>query len=567
MRRPRKKAESTQAVAYVRASTDKQERSCRDQLAAIRARAERDGFEVVEHFEDDGVSGTSLDRPGLNRLRDHVEESSERGRVYVWHRDRVGRVDARELLGLEFELDRAGWPLFPLEGAQRTGSELADGLQSFVEGHAAGQFSRDLAGKTLRGQRRRAEAGELRAGGPCPYGYARRVTWPGAEPTTLPRGQKTGILAHAEGVELVPGDAAEVEIVRELFERYATGEVSYQALADSLNARALPSPNEAQWGASSVRVILSNPVYAGDFAWNRQTHAKFRRLSGGELSERDASESEVYSPNAREDWVVNRDVHEALVARALWNRCQGIRDARGQASGGGRRVATHALTELVRCSDCGRTYTGTRPNAGRSAQRYAHSNADHQCGYRSVLGQKLEVGVLVVIQDVFRAVPPAEWRTRLLKAARRLVPRRGQGCASNARAIREHEAWIKTAVGNLGRVSGAAAGILADQIEERQKRLEALRVQTVAEVVPVTLDPEEVAEEALELVYEVATLGLDMSPASRRQVYQLVLEAVVPRFERVEREGRRALNRFLGATLTLTGEARGVLLLNVARAR
>lgn len=556
-------------MAYVRASSDKQETSCKDQLREIEARAAAEGLELAATFADDGVSGTSLDRPGLRELRAYVAEQGVCGRVYVWHRDRLGRVDARELVALDHELEREGWPVHPLEGAQRTGLPFADALQGLVEGHQAGEFSRDLAAKSLRGQRRRAVEGELRPGGLCPYGFARRVTWPGGAPVVLPRRQKVGRLSEAESAELVPGDPDEVAIVRHLFDAYAAGGTSAELLARQLNERGVPSPKGKRWGASSVRSILRNPAYAGDFAWNRATAAMFRRVRGGELVEREREESGRRARNPRADWIVHRDAHEALVPRATWERAQAVREGRGTASGGGRRVATYALSDLVRCGCCGRAYSGARPNGGKARERYQHSSTDIGCWFRSLLAEELERGTLALLQDLFDMVSPSEWRRRMVAAARRLVPQRGSGLPSGGgRRAAELEAWVEAAVENLGRVQGAAADALARKIGERQAELEELRKRAApVRVVPVLLDPEQVADDALELVQAVGELGLDLPAHVRRAVYRLVLEAIVPEFERVEREGKRALNRFLGATLRLTPEARGVLLLGSERAR
>src|SRR3712207_3779573 len=60
-----------QAVIYLRVG--RMETEGEDQLATQRelceAYAEQRGFHVAEVFEDRGISGTTLDRPGLNALR------------------------------------------------------------------------------------------------------------------------------------------------------------------------------------------------------------------------------------------------------------------------------------------------------------------------------------------------------------------------------------------------------------------------------------------------------------------------------------------------------------------
>ncbi len=47
------------AVAYLRRSTDRQEQSLDDQRRAIEIYAKREGFEIVDWFVDDAISGTS----------------------------------------------------------------------------------------------------------------------------------------------------------------------------------------------------------------------------------------------------------------------------------------------------------------------------------------------------------------------------------------------------------------------------------------------------------------------------------------------------------------------------
>jgi site-specific DNA recombinase len=82
-----------------------------DQLARLQEHAQRQGWEVPEAwvFRDDGVSGATLRRPGLDRLRDAVASSAV-GRVLVTAPDRlarnarpadgaVGRTGARWLSG------------------------------------------------------------------------------------------------------------------------------------------------------------------------------------------------------------------------------------------------------------------------------------------------------------------------------------------------------------------------------------------------------------------------------------------------------------------------------------
>ena len=77
---------------YARVSTDRQNRdqTIESQLAALRRWAEEQGHAIQpEHvFTDDGYSGSRLDRPALDRLRDAIREG-EVDVVAVYSPDRL----------------------------------------------------------------------------------------------------------------------------------------------------------------------------------------------------------------------------------------------------------------------------------------------------------------------------------------------------------------------------------------------------------------------------------------------------------------------------------------------
>ena len=63
------------AILYARVSTDEQVRtgySLAQQIEALREYAAREGYEVLEETRDPGQSGASLERPGMDRVRDLV---------------------------------------------------------------------------------------------------------------------------------------------------------------------------------------------------------------------------------------------------------------------------------------------------------------------------------------------------------------------------------------------------------------------------------------------------------------------------------------------------------------
>src|SRR3954465_14047080 len=97
-------------AVYVRVSTQRQAQAqtIEQQLDRLRAHLREQGVELASEgvFRDDGYSGATLNRPGLDRLRD-AARAGEVDRVLVTDPDRLARnyVQLMVLLG---ELERAG---------------------------------------------------------------------------------------------------------------------------------------------------------------------------------------------------------------------------------------------------------------------------------------------------------------------------------------------------------------------------------------------------------------------------------------------------------------------------
>jgi site-specific DNA recombinase len=133
------------AAIYARVSSDRQrrEQTIRSQTAALRELAAARELLVVEDlvFEDEGVSGTVLRRPGLERLRDLAVEG--RFEVLLCHApDRLARRYAYQVLLLE-EFQRAGIEVIFAKEPERSGTPEDELLRQF-QGMIA-EYERDAA--------------------------------------------------------------------------------------------------------------------------------------------------------------------------------------------------------------------------------------------------------------------------------------------------------------------------------------------------------------------------------------------------------------------------------------
>ena len=101
------------AAIYVRVSTDKQ--TVDNQVAALRQIAERRGWEVVEQYQDAGLSGAKGrdGRPGLDQLLNDAQRRKF-DVVMAWAIDRLGRslidllatIQTLEASGVDVYLDQ-----------------------------------------------------------------------------------------------------------------------------------------------------------------------------------------------------------------------------------------------------------------------------------------------------------------------------------------------------------------------------------------------------------------------------------------------------------------------------
>ena len=162
------------AILYARVSTDEQARSgysLAQQLEALREYAASEGYEVLEEVVDPGQSGASLERPGMDRVRDLVAAGGV-SVVLAQDRDRLAREPAYHYL-LKQEFEEYGTKIRALNdrGDDTPEGELTNGILDQLA-----KFERaKTAERTRRGKLRRAKEGKVIAGQVAPYGFRYNV--------------------------------------------------------------------------------------------------------------------------------------------------------------------------------------------------------------------------------------------------------------------------------------------------------------------------------------------------------------------------------------------------------
>jgi site-specific DNA recombinase len=156
---------------YARVSSEQQStaHTSESQLAALRERVAADGVFLTEQetFIDDGLSGATLVRPALERLRDVVAASGI-DRLSVQAPDRLARKYAYQVLLLD-EFKRAGVEVVFLNHS--FGQTPEDELLVQVQGMVAEYERAKILERGRRGKRHAALAGSVAVLGHAPSGY------------------------------------------------------------------------------------------------------------------------------------------------------------------------------------------------------------------------------------------------------------------------------------------------------------------------------------------------------------------------------------------------------------
>src|SRR5271168_999414 len=159
------------AAIYARVSSDKQREASTiaSQTAALIGFARSRDYQVPTEwvFEDEGYSGASLVRPGLERVRDLAAEGQIEA-VLVHAPDRLSRKYAYQILLIE-ELARHGVDIVFMKAPRAATAE--DQLLVQFQGMIAEYERAQILERSRRGKRHRARSGEVSVLSGAPYGY------------------------------------------------------------------------------------------------------------------------------------------------------------------------------------------------------------------------------------------------------------------------------------------------------------------------------------------------------------------------------------------------------------
>jgi site-specific DNA recombinase len=351
----------TSAAIYARVSSarQKKDQTIGSQTAAVRAFASSQHLEVPEAwvFEDEGHSGATLVRPGLERLRDLVAQVAV-DVVLCYSPDRLARKFAYQAVLIE-EFARVGTTVQFVRGPR--GDTPEDALMVQFQGMFAEYEKAQLMERYRRGKAFRARAGSVNVLGGAPFGYRYLGKTPGC-------GATYKIIEH------------EAAIVAELFRRYTGDGASIADLTRWMTASGTPTrTGKNRWDRSVVWGMLRNPAYKGQAAFGKTAimHEPAALNRVARLQGRTVPRTVKSVDRPRDQWItiavpaiVSPETFDRAAARLSGNKRFAPRNC--------NKKVPSLLQGLAACSSCGYGYyrTSTTTSSGKKIYYYRCLGSD-----------------------------------------------------------------------------------------------------------------------------------------------------------------------------------------------
>ena len=288
----------------------------------------RESLLIYDIYIDDGFSGTNYERPAFQRMIADIE-GGKVNCVIVKDLSRFGR----DYIDTGRYLER----YFPERNVRFI--SVTDNIDSFEQAYDMllpiknvfnEQYARDISKKVHASMKAKQRAGEF-IGAFASYGYKK---------------------SPADKNKLVIDEYA-AGVVRKIFRLYIKG-YGKARIASMLNEDGIVCPSAykrangdnyrncnrlestSYWTYSTINRILQNEMYIGNMVQNR----KSQRMRGKSKAQ------------DKEDWIVVRGTHEAVIDEKTWNKTQDLLKRRTRSLDLNTNISVFA--GFLKCGDCSR---------------------------------------------------------------------------------------------------------------------------------------------------------------------------------------------------------------------
>ncbi|MCL2023320.1 MAG: recombinase family protein [Oscillospiraceae bacterium] len=304
--------------------------SIRNQVDFLQKIVLENGWFVVDTYIDDGISGTTFDRPDFQRMIADVEKG------------RVNLIITKDLSRLGRDYVKTGYYLedfFPSNNVRYIA--VNDGFDTFDESNNNDfipfksvfndMYAKDISKKVRTALKTKQITGSY-LGTNAPYGYMK-------DPE-----QKGHLLI----------DPVSSEYVKMIFARYLAG-TPLKTIATQLTIEKIPTPAQyakinnpklrfdGVWNDKTVRFMLKNEVYIGHTVQNKRKKVNYKLNKQVELP--------------TNQWIKVENTHEPIMSL---EKFQVVQDILAKRSFTPNKGQPHLLTGFITCGHCNTPYTYAR---------------------------------------------------------------------------------------------------------------------------------------------------------------------------------------------------------------
>jgi site-specific DNA recombinase len=313
---------------YARVSSEKQakEGTIESQLEALREYAKANKLTISHECIDDGVTGTTLNRPGLDYLKDLIAEDLIQG-ILILSPDRLSREQTHQILLMDEFKKQDIQVIFTTQQFE----DNAEGNLMLQVQAAVSEYERKkILERTKRGRKHAVKNGQM-LGSMAAYGYR-----------FMPKGDGKPARWEVE--------PREIEIVRLIFDLYVNKRMKGTQIARYLESEEFQTRSgTTKWWCSVVYRILKSEAYLGNAYMYKNSYVepiktpkskKYRKVKNSALK-----------PRPREDWIGIPVT--PTIEKSLWDAAQVLLKQNAHSARRHNNKNQYLVRGLVVCGLCG----------------------------------------------------------------------------------------------------------------------------------------------------------------------------------------------------------------------
>ena len=355
--------------------------SIKNQKAILGKYAQEHGFSNPQFYVDDGYSGTNFNRPDFTRLMDDVNDGKVRT-IVVKDMSRLGRDYLKVGLYTEITFPEAGVRFIAINDGVDSESSVDNDFTPF-RNIINEWYAKDTSKKIRAVFKAKGNAGKHLCTCP-PYGYKKDEN------------DKQKWLVNEEAAKVVKEifslcmqGYGPTQIARILTERKIDTPTVYNR-NHGLPATSLQMQSPNIWNTEAVKRILENLSYCGHTVNFTTTRKSYK------------SKKKVRLP--REEWVVFKNTHEAIIDEETYETVQRIRQAKRRPT---RMGEMSVFSGLVCCADCGKKMYLCRCSKSKQKDYFNCSTyrkkTKHLCTSHQITVEAVEHLVFTDLQRILAA--------------------------------------------------------------------------------------------------------------------------------------------------------------------